>query len=102
MNLTRLPFSDFENKKKYEFTTFKEQSIDVTMLNEIDIHKKIPSGNHYKFGLFENNQYYWLFNSAAVAKSRIEMIEIFSALIAAYAKNPEIKPFVYKVKRDQR
>lgn len=98
MDLKKIPFEDFESKKPYSFSTFKERNIDVRMLNEIDASKKVPSGNFYKFGVFENGKYYWFFDGRNVANNRFEMLKIFYMLSEAF-KNTESIPFVYKVKR---
>lgn len=96
MNLKLIPFTELEMKKTYKFTQFIELGMKMTMLNEVTNFNKIPSGNFYKFGLFLNNQYYWYFNSSAVADSREKMREIYSALLQV---QKEGVPFIYKVKK---
>lgn len=98
MNLNKIQFLSFESKKKYLLSSFDEQGIKVTILNEDVVSNKIPSGNFYKFGVIENGIYYWFFNGEKVANSRNEMIEIFKALLIVY-KDSECQPFIYKVKR---
>lgn len=96
MNLKLIPFTEIEKSKNYKFTKFVELDIPISMLNEVTNFNKIPSGNFYKFGLFKDNEYYWYFNSVAVADSREKMREIYSALLQV---QKEGVPFIYKVKK---
>jgi hypothetical protein len=96
MNLKLIPFTELEKKKTYKLTQFIELGIQMAMLNEITNFNKIPSGNYYKFGLLLDNEYYWYFNSVAVADSRDKMREIYSALLQV---KKEGVPFIYKMKK---
>ena len=87
MNLKTTPFSDYENKKKYEMSSFNELGMDVNILNEVTQYNKIPSGNFYKFGVIINEQYNWYFNGIAVADSRQKMREIFQQLNKSIEKS---------------
>jgi hypothetical protein len=98
MNLKTTPFSDYENKKKYEMSSFNELGMDVNILNEVTQYNKIPSGNFYKFGVIINEQYNWYFNGIAVADSRQKMREIYSAILQVNA-GTQNQIFIYKVKR---
>lgn len=98
MNLKTTPFTDYENKKNYEISTFNELGINVNILNEVTQYHKIPSGNFYKFGVITDGQYNWYFNGIAVADSRQKMREIYSAILQVNY-NTSNKPFIYKVKR---
>ena len=97
MNLKKLPFSDFENTKKYSKVSFIESELEITMLNIVSEKSKIPSGNFYKFGVIINEKFYWYFNGNAVANSRQQMIDIFRAILSVN-KNPKSTPFIFKVK----
>lgn len=97
MNLKKLPFSDFENTKKYAINSFEELGVPVNMLNVVSEKTKIPSGNFYKFGILENRNLYWYFNAVAVAKSRQQMIDVFKAILSVN-NNEKSTPFVFKVK----
>ena len=98
MNLKTTPFSDYENKKKYEMSSFNELGMDVNILNEVTQYNKIPSGNFYKFGVIINEQYNWYFNGIAVADSRQKMREIYSAILQVNV-GTQNQIFIYKVKR---
>jgi acetone carboxylase gamma subunit len=98
MNLKTTPFSDYENKKDYDMSSFNELGMNVTILNEITQYNKIPSGNFYKFGAVINGEYNWYFNAIAVADSREKMREIYSAILQVNA-GTQNQPFIYKVKR---
>lgn len=98
MNLKTTPFSDYENKKKYDMSTFNELGMDINILNEVTQYNKIPSGNFYKFGVIINEQHNWYFNGIAVADSRQKMREIYSAILQVNAGTLN-QPFIYKVKR---
>lgn len=98
MNLKTTPFTDYENKKKYQISTFNELGLDINILNEVTQYNKIPSGNFYKFGVIIDETFYWYFNSIAVADSRQKMREIYNAILQVnFGTNN--KPFIYKVKR---
>lgn len=97
MDLKKTPFTDFEKSKKYSTTSFNELGVNVVMLNFSDVKTKIPSGNFYKFGVYENGELYWYFNGVAVAKSREKMLQIFSAILIV-TKNSKQQPFVFKVR----
>lgn len=98
MNLKTTPFSDYENKKKYEMSSFNELGMDVNILNEVTQYNKIPSGNFYKFGVIINEQFNWYFNGIAVADSRQKMREIYSAILQVNV-GTQNQIFIYKVKR---
>ena len=105
MNLQTIPFSDFENKKKYEINSFDELGIKINVLNEICLNgRKLPSGNLYKFGVLIDEQYFWYFNGEPVRTiqeqrvDRKKMREIYSALLEINKKNSNT-PFVFKVKK---
>ena len=98
MNLKTTYFSDYENKKKYEMSSFNELGMDVNILNEVTQYNKIPSGNFYKFGVIINEQYNWYFNGIAVADSRQKMREIYSAILQVNV-GTQNQIFIYKVKR---
>lgn len=98
MNLKTTPFTEFENKKKYQISSFQELGMDINILNEITQYNKIPSGNFYKFGVVVNGVFYWYFNSIAVADSRQKMREIYSAILQVNIGTTN-QPFIYKVKR---
>ena len=36
MNLKTTPFTDYENKKKYQMSSFQELGIDINILNEAE------------------------------------------------------------------
>lgn len=98
MNLTTTPFSEIQNKKKYNISNFTEDGLSINILNEITKYHKIPSGNFYKFGAIINGEYFWYFKDTAVANSREQMREIFNAIIniTDFSKTT---PFIYKVKK---
>ena len=98
MNLKTTPFTDYENKKKYQMSSFQELGIDINILNEVTQYNKIPSGNFYKFGVIVDGLFNWYFNGIAVADSRQKMREIYSAILQVN-NGTENKPFIYKVKR---
>ena len=98
MNLKTTPFSDYENDKNYDISSFNELSMDINILNELTQYNKIPSGNFYKFGVIIDQQYNWYFNGIAVADSRQKMREIYSAILQVNAGTLN-QPFIYKVKR---
>ena len=98
MNLKTTPFTDYENKKKYQMSSFQELGIDINILNEVTQYNKIPSGNFYKFGVVIDGVFNWYFNGIAVADSRQKMREIYSAILQVNT-GTENKPFIYKVKR---
>ena len=98
MNLKTTPFTDYENKKKYQISTFNELGLDINILNEVTQYHKIPSGNFYKFGVITNGVFNWYFNGIAVADSRQKMREIYSAILQVNI-GTENQPFIYKVKR---
>ena len=98
MNLKTTPFTDYENKKKYQMSSFQELGIDINILNEVTQYNKIPSGNFYKFGVVIDGVFNWYFNGIAVADSRQKMREIYSAILQVN-NGTENKPFIYKVKR---
>ena len=98
MNLKTTPFSDYENNKNYDMSSFNELGMDINILNEITQYNKIPSGNFYKFGVIIDQQYNWYFNGIAVADSRQKMREIYSAILQVNAGTLN-QPFIYKVKR---
>ena len=98
MNLKTTPFSDYENNKNYDMSSFNELGMDINILNEVTQYNKIPSGNFYKFGVIIDQQYNWYFNGIAVADSRQKMREIYSAILQVNAETLN-QPFIYKVKR---
>ena len=98
MNLTKTKFTDSELKKIDDIHSFNEMGITINMLMDKDIFTKIPSGNHYKFGVLTDTGYYWFFYGKPVANSRDKMREIFHA-ISNSNQHPSDLPFVYKVKR---
>jgi len=98
MNLKTTPFTDFENTKKYQISSFKELGMDINILNELTQYNKIPSGNFYKFGVIIDEVFNWYFNGIAVADSRQKMREIYSAILQVNNGTENI-PFIYKVKR---
>jgi hypothetical protein len=98
MNLKTTPFTDYENKKKYQMSSFQELGIDINILNEVTQYNKIPSGNFYKFGVVINEVFNWYFNGIAVADSRQKMREIYGAILQVNAGTNN-QPFIYKVKR---
>ena len=98
MNLKTTPFTEFENKNKYQMSSFQELGMDINILNELTQYNKIPSGNFYKFGVIIDEGFNWYFNGIAVADSRQKMREIYSAILQVN-NGTENKPFIYKVKR---
>ena len=98
MNLKTTPFTEFENKKKYQMSSFQELGMDINILNELTQYNKIPSGNFYKFGVIVDEVFNWYFNGIAVADSRQKMREIYSAILQVN-NGTENTPFIYKVKR---
>jgi hypothetical protein len=98
MNLTTIPFSEIENKKKYTISTFIEDGLKINILNEVTKYHKIPSGNFYKFGAIINGEYFWYFRATPVANDREQMREIFSAIINI-TDFSTTTPFIYKVKK---
>jgi hypothetical protein len=98
MNLKTTPFTDYENKKKYQMSSFKELGMDINILNEVTQYNKIPSGNFYKFGVIIDGVFNWYFNGIAVADSRQKMREIFGAILQVNIGTTN-QPFIYKVKR---
>jgi len=98
MNLKTTPFTEFENKKKYQMSSFQELGMDINILNELTQYNKIPSGNFYKFGVIIDEVFNWYFNGIAVADSRQKMREIYSAILQVNNETKNI-PFIYKVKR---
>ena len=98
MNLKTTPFTDYENKKKYQMSSFQELGIDINILNEVTQYNKIPSGNFYKFGVVINEVFNWYFNGIAVADSRQKMREIYGAILQVNSGTNN-QPFIYKVKR---
>lgn len=98
MNLKTTPFTDFENKKSYEISSFTELGININILNEISQYQKNPSGNFYKFGVIINNNFNWYFNGVSVADSREKMREIYTAILQVNSGTDK-KPFIYKVKK---
>jgi hypothetical protein len=98
MNLKTTPFTEFENKKKYQMSSFQELGMDINILNELTQYNKIPSGNFYKFGVITDDVFNWYFNGIAVADSRQKMREIYSAILQVNQGTTN-KPFIYKVKR---
>jgi hypothetical protein len=98
MNLKTTPFTEFENKNKYQMSSFQELGMDINILNELTQYNKIPSGNFYKFGVIIDEVFNWYFNGIAVADSRQKMREIYSAILQVN-NGTENKPFIYKVKR---
>jgi hypothetical protein len=98
MNLKTTPFTDYENKKKYQMSSFKELGMDINILNEVTQYNKIPSGNFYKFGVVIDGVFNWYFNGIAVADSRQKMREIYSAILQVNIGTKN-QPFIYKVKR---
>jgi hypothetical protein len=98
MTLKTTPFTEFENKNKYQMSSFQELGMDINILNELTQYNKIPSGNFYKFGVIIDEVFNWYFNGIAVADSRQKMREIYSAILQVN-NGTENKPFIYKVKR---
>lgn len=98
MNLKTTPFTEFENKNKYQMSSFQELGMDINILNELTQYNKIPSGNFYKFGVIIDEVFNWYFNGIAVADSRQKMREIYSALLQVNI-GTENTPFIYKVKK---
>jgi hypothetical protein len=98
MNLKTTPFTEFENKNKYQMSSFQELGMDINILNELTQYNKIPSGNFYKFGVIIDEVFNWYFNGIAVADSRQKMREIYSAILQVN-NGTENTPFIYKVKR---
>ena len=98
MNLKTTPFTDYENKKNYEMSSFNELGMDINILNEITQYHKIPSGNFYKFVVIIDGVRNWYFNGIAVADSRQKMREIYSAILQVNNETQN-QPFIYKVKR---
>ena len=98
MNLKTTTFTDYENKKNYEMSSFNELGMDINILNEVTQYHKIPSGNFYKFGVIIDGLHNWYFNGIAVADSRQKMREIYSAILQVNI-GTENTPFIYKVKR---
>ena len=98
MNLKTTPFTEFENKNKYQMSSFQELGMDINILNELTQYNKIPSGNFYKFGVIIDEVHNWYFNGIAVADSRQKMREIYSAILQVN-NGTENTPFIYKVKR---
>lgn len=98
MNLKTTPFTDYENKKKYQISSFQELGMDINILNEVMQYNKIPSGNFYKFGVITDGAFNWYFNGIAVADSRQKMREIYGAILQVNT-GTQNKPFIYKVKR---
>ena len=98
MNLKTTTFTDFENAKKYQISSFQELGMDINILNELTQYNKIPSGNFYKFGVIIDEVFNWYFNGIAVADSRQKMREIYSAILQVNNGTENI-PFIYKVKR---
>ena len=98
MNLKTTPFTDYENKKNYEMSSFNELGMDINILNEITQYHKIPSGNFYKFGVIIDGVRNWYFNGIAVADSRQKMREIYGAILQVNI-GTQNQPFIYKVKR---
>ena len=97
MNLKTTPFTEFENKKQYQMSSFQELGMDINILNELTQYNKIPSGNFYKFGVIIDEVFNWYFNGIAVADSRQKMREIYSAILQVN-NGTENTPFIYKVK----
>jgi hypothetical protein len=98
MNLKTTIFTDYENKKNYEMSSFKELDMNINILNEVMQYYKIPSGNFYKFGVIIDGINNWYFNGIAVADSRQKMRDIYSAILQVNI-GTQNKPFIYKVKR---
>ena len=98
MNLKTTLFTEFENKKQYQMSSFQELGMDINILNELTQYNKIPSGNFYKFGVIIDEVFNWYFNGIAVADSRQKMREIYSAILQVNNGTENI-PFIYKVKR---
>ena len=98
MNLKTTPFTDYENKKNYQMSSFNELGMGINILNEVTQYHKIPSGNFYKFGVIIDEVFNWYFNGIAVADSRQKMREIYSAILQVNI-GTENTPFIYKVKR---
>jgi hypothetical protein len=98
MNLTRTKFTETEAKKIDGINSFSEMGITINMLMDKDSFTKIPSGNHYKFGVYSDIGYHWFFYGKPVANSREKMREIFYAIQNSIKDSIDI-PFVYKVKR---
>jgi hypothetical protein len=97
MILTTTPFTEEEKKKEYDFSFFRELGIPITILNLKTSKKQTKKGNLYKFGVFEDGNFYWYFNGKTMAHDREKMREIFSALLD-YNKDKQKKPFIFKIK----
>ena len=67
MNLKTTTFTDFENAKKYQISSFQELGMDINILNEVTQYNKIPSGNFYKFGVIIDGVFNW--HGAITSKS---------------------------------
>ena len=99
MELIKTEFTEFENKKKYKLTTFKEEGITINVLSEDSSASKTPSGNYYAFGLIEDGVYYWLWYGQTVYY-RSEMRKYYAALLVHLNQvGSKAVPFVCKVKR---
>lgn len=105
MNLQTIPFSTFDNKKKYKMVEFKEAGITINFLNDINfLSVKIPSGNLYKFGVQIDDEYFWYFNGEPIRTiqnekvDRKKMREIYSVL-SEINKTTTNVPFVFKIKK---
>jgi hypothetical protein len=105
MNFQTIPFSNYENKKSYELSSFEELGVKVNVLNEVcSKGRKLPSGNLYKFGVIINKKYFWYFNGQPIREiqnqrvDRKKMREIYAILSEVNKNTPNI-PFVFKVKR---
>ena len=98
MNLTKTKFTDLEFKKVDGIHSFNEMGIKINILMDKDSFTKIPSGNHYKFGVCTDSGYHWFFYGKPVANSREKMREIFHAISKSNQDKTDI-PFIYKVKR---
>lgn len=105
MNLQMTPFSNFENKKKYELNSFEELGVNINVLNEVCLNgHKLPSGNLYKFGAIVKGKYFWYFNGEPVRTiqeqrvDRKRMREIYLIILELNKNNSNI-PFVFKVKK---
>jgi hypothetical protein len=98
MNLTKTKFTESEAKKIDGINSFNELGIRINMLMDKDSFTKIPSGNHYKFGVYNDAGYHWFFYGKPVANTRDKMREIFHAICKSNQDLSDI-PFVYKVKR---
>jgi len=105
MNLQTTPFSDFENTKTYSINSFEELGLKINVLNEVSPnHRKLPSGNLYKFGLKVDELYYWYFNAEPVRTlqeqkvDRKKMREIYAILLEINKSTNNIV-FVFKIKK---